>query len=386
MSYLSDALKKYYKKQNGRIVFINNQTLNQLSLQMWEDLSFSQIDASVTSRVISGERLFTQQQLEVFCKILKLSNQETEILFNCLNRDLCKRHNIDLDLFYISNNDFIAKILHLSEECTTANYKGNLIDVIKICEKIEIFSDYLMQTALPTDFKKNLHKIIAMNLYMKMKSQAAFFVPKEALPNMLEVTNKLFNLSKLYDDKLMWCYGNILLAYAYCIEGQAGTRQSRSFYIQSIRYAKQTLPHLELDDNARIFALHVIAVSASYNHDKETLSYLFKEFDKILPRQPKANDISIHFFAGALMVGSALLKYSNPFSYKERSLQYFGEYILEDNVYKMSSIKREIEVYRELGSYDNKTLINLAKQGLTIATKHNYKRHKKYLENVITAF
>ena len=83
MSYLSEALKKYYLKQEGKVIFANKQTLNQLSFQMWEELNFSQIDSSVLSKVINGKRLFTSQQLKVFCKILNLNEKEEEYFRNC---------------------------------------------------------------------------------------------------------------------------------------------------------------------------------------------------------------------------------------------------------------------------------------------------------------
>ena len=72
-SHLSKALQKYYLQKGNRIIFQNKMTLNQLAITMWERLGFKEIDASVLSRVINGERLFTIKQLEVFCEIVKIN-------------------------------------------------------------------------------------------------------------------------------------------------------------------------------------------------------------------------------------------------------------------------------------------------------------------------
>lgn len=87
MSDLSEALQKYYSREGKRVLFRNNCSLNQLAMAMWEQLGFHQIDSSVLSRVLKGERLFTTPQLKVFCKLLTLSRKEEEYLFACLQQD-----------------------------------------------------------------------------------------------------------------------------------------------------------------------------------------------------------------------------------------------------------------------------------------------------------
>lgn len=66
-----------------------------MALQMWELLDFSEIDHSVLSKVIHGERLFTFKQLSVFCKIMKLSQVQRNILFEALINDKMANDGID---------------------------------------------------------------------------------------------------------------------------------------------------------------------------------------------------------------------------------------------------------------------------------------------------
>ncbi|MEK7458630.1 MAG: hypothetical protein AAB612_04095, partial [Patescibacteria group bacterium] len=83
MSHLSNALHRYYTQEFGHLTFIGKKGCQELSLSMWQELNYSKIDPSVLSRVMQGKRLFTPEQLFVFCKILHLSHTEIEYLFYC---------------------------------------------------------------------------------------------------------------------------------------------------------------------------------------------------------------------------------------------------------------------------------------------------------------
>lgn len=79
MGKLAVILQNYYKTKGNKIVFKNKLTLNGLSVLMWEALEYKEIDSSVLSRVIHGQRLFTYKQLKVFCKALSRAEKPTTI-------------------------------------------------------------------------------------------------------------------------------------------------------------------------------------------------------------------------------------------------------------------------------------------------------------------
>lgn len=58
--YLASELQKFYHKVNNKLTFTNDMSLNQLALEMWTELGYEGMDASLLSRVIHGERLFTK--------------------------------------------------------------------------------------------------------------------------------------------------------------------------------------------------------------------------------------------------------------------------------------------------------------------------------------
>lgn len=100
-------------------------TLNQLSLEMSERLGFKEIDASVISRVLTGERVLTQQQLCVFCKILKLKKSEETNLKLSLHSEIYSKFqgrfllNIDLDQFPEMAESAMLMVREANEKCAS---------------------------------------------------------------------------------------------------------------------------------------------------------------------------------------------------------------------------------------------------------------------------
>lgn len=70
---VTGQLKNYYFRKGNRILFSNGMTLNQLALCMWEKLGYREIDSSVLSKVINGNRHFSPKQLEVFADNLPVN-------------------------------------------------------------------------------------------------------------------------------------------------------------------------------------------------------------------------------------------------------------------------------------------------------------------------
>ncbi|MEN8253741.1 MAG: hypothetical protein ABFQ62_05210 [Patescibacteria group bacterium] len=96
MKQLHHLLQRYYRKSGNKIIFSNENTLNQLALAMMEDLGFEGMDSSILSRVINGKRLFTQRQLNSFCNVLNLPIIDKLELEQCLLSE--KIHKFDSNL------------------------------------------------------------------------------------------------------------------------------------------------------------------------------------------------------------------------------------------------------------------------------------------------
>lgn len=81
--------------------------LNQLALEMWERLGCCEIDASVVSRVLKGKRSFTFEQIEVFCRILKLNSQQINQLKDAYWMDLADKFGCDFQKRYFSAKEVV---------------------------------------------------------------------------------------------------------------------------------------------------------------------------------------------------------------------------------------------------------------------------------------
>ena len=125
MGKLSNLLKNYYKYKANRIIFKNRLNLNDLSILMWEILGYKEMDSSVLSRVIHGQRLFTYKQLEVFCETLSLQEKEKIELKYALSQDILLRNNISTDAFKGGYS-----IFDLARE----NY-GRILNILKLLRK-----------------------------------------------------------------------------------------------------------------------------------------------------------------------------------------------------------------------------------------------------------
>jgi len=120
---LARVLQKYYLHKGNRIIFANKMTLNQLAITMWERLGFHEMDASVLSRVIHGERLFTQKQLSVFCDLLKISRREKFSLKEILLSDIYKKFRLEPNFYNF--NSFGSLIENLIKKIAEFRMIGN---------------------------------------------------------------------------------------------------------------------------------------------------------------------------------------------------------------------------------------------------------------------
>lgn len=141
MKYLKEELRKYYQRSNNKIVFINGQTMYELSLSIWERLGFHNFDVSQFSRIINGKALFTTKQLSAFCEVLNLGAYKRYILFDCLNKDTLIK-NLGYEFETVKEFEFsLDPVLsdHIATRVKTLKDEGNLEEVLRITSFFERF-------------------------------------------------------------------------------------------------------------------------------------------------------------------------------------------------------------------------------------------------------
>jgi|SRR3989344_9185912 len=102
--------EEYYTRKGNRTVFSNGMTLNQLALAMWERLGFREIDASVLSRFLKGERLLNLRQLGVLCNLLKIRGKQVRKLEELLNCEILSRLGQGENFEYYKRSVFVENM------------------------------------------------------------------------------------------------------------------------------------------------------------------------------------------------------------------------------------------------------------------------------------
>lgn len=82
-----------------------------MTMNIWQELGYVEVDTSVLSRVLQGKRLFTTKQLSAFCKLLKIEHEEQELLFACLAKDLLQREGLTKKTFVMPPKH-LANLFH----------------------------------------------------------------------------------------------------------------------------------------------------------------------------------------------------------------------------------------------------------------------------------
>lgn len=89
---LTNELKKFYAREGRKIVFTNGMNLSKLAdemaFQLEMETGFEQVDPSVLSKVINGKRLFNHDQLNVFCDVLEVSDEDRWRLKTALHEEM----------------------------------------------------------------------------------------------------------------------------------------------------------------------------------------------------------------------------------------------------------------------------------------------------------
>lgn len=95
--HTAQELEKYYERRGNRHIFRNGMNQNSLSDYMAE-IGGADFDQGSLSKAVSGNRPFTDWQIEVFCEALPLSQSEKWSLTFAVARDRCVEKGLTIEL------------------------------------------------------------------------------------------------------------------------------------------------------------------------------------------------------------------------------------------------------------------------------------------------
>ncbi len=376
LSHLAKELQSYYKKDKNRLLFSNNLSLNQLAIEMWERLNYSEIDASVLSRVIHGERLFSPKQLEVFCEVVKTTEIQRDKLRNALWEDYYVKHGIN------QNRSFSPYFIETAEQHLEIARKAHLSgQPIFALESIEIFLSKLNSIFIENNslkYKPELIDLMTRLLFAKSNCYTVSVSSYEIIKYLKPIVCSLQRLARIVDNKETLGLSLLILSDAYYINNQ---------FNQSILRARQSLNYLK-DHNRRINVLRIMLLCAAYSVETHFFNKIVNETKQELE---VGQDISLHTRAHlyeGLGRAKGLLKYQDAFNYLDMSTNYFSQMKKQEkNMYfhEIQIIRSRLETAQALGIKEKNYMEKIGKKGLELATTYGYKRHARKIKKILMA-
>lgn len=384
MTQLARELSYYYVRKNNRILFKNTFTLNRLAIEMYEKLGYTQIDSSVISRVLKGERLFTPQQLETFCHILQIPEEGQINLFRALQEDhLQKKGYQKKGLIHFSNHDKIDVIDDLIREAFLVYYDGRCLPLKRLINITDTYIRQLSEKSLSEPQLQKLQELQGLHLYLSGRFIGCMGLTDSIIPEMRTVSNALFSLSDTAKISKLTAYANILLSDAYYIAGGYSTDENKKkFYQESIVYGKKSLPLLDDKDHNKVLALRNMAASAVYLGDERTFLSLKKTAEEIIERQPLENRVYTLQFCATIATGDASFGIASPFKMKQKAITHFGASLKGHGAFEISDIRAELETLSIMGAKDKGYMQSLITKGSILAEQENMVRYENYFSKL----
>jgi hypothetical protein len=237
---------------------------------MWENLGFQQVDASVLSRVISGERLLTPAQLRAMGELLRLSDREIEHLLVCLQRDYNAKNHLDFDATYITPSFAKDIIQELTQSAFDMFYQGNYDSLEKRFALVRQLANMYL-----SDVDRNLAIGESIGLHLYLRGRSLVYSSHQVMVETEPIYTELLTMSETYDSLKLRGYAAVLMSAAHCAVGDRVDENSkRRYYQASIRFAKEAMDILPEGDHERTFALRSMTASAYYLEDAKTIQHI----------------------------------------------------------------------------------------------------------------
>ncbi len=376
MGYLSDSLKKYYRKNGRRVIFATDISLSNLSLHMWELLGYQEIDSSVVSRVLTGERLFTPNQLSIFCQILGLNSQEQSNLLQALAKDYLQRDHFSLDIS-ISHTEIISMLQERTRLAQQLFYQGNSFAVIAQYDYIQTLFEKLNPKTLTENERKILYENYGYFLLLKNRSLAGTADATTILQQLPATAQFLQKISIDHHLPNLTGYAHVLLADTWYFNGLSKTKTE--MLIKAISHANAAFTLFPNTHPEKLASLRLMAAAACYIPDEETIVQTEKLTLQLLPYQREENIMNAIHVGKTVTKGRTLRSSRNPFLVEEKIAQHFHHTHNVDSLYfELSNIKTRLETFSLLHLNDTSLLMPLITRGLSLTQQESFPRHKAF--------
>jgi hypothetical protein len=375
-SKLSLKIAKYYQKDKNKIVFTNGMSLNKMAWEMWERLGCREVDPSVVSRVLNGERLFTKKQLKCFTAILKIRETEKEELEFVLDQLIGERLGIDFSKF--EQGYYVDLISNNLEKIQQVRISGNPLLTLNWAATV------LSNVDEKTSFVKNKYlqnKILNIKgMILKEKMRALLEITPEGEENNIrEVATQLKEVGQKVKNQYLY-------SLAFYMYGELLIRKKK--YVLGARNLHKFIDKVGIHSGSEevLLSLRKIAQSNA-NMGRES------EYKKISGTILKIKDNYSSEFAPVVAYGLAECELALGINnYGLNSLEsawnsYDKYYSIEErlkNLRKIQIIRTELSIaakYKKIRSARN--LENISKEAIAISKFAGYERYANQMSDLL---
>jgi hypothetical protein len=376
-NHLSKELQKYYTREGNRVVFYNSMTLNQLALEMWEKLGYKEIDASVISRVINGERLITGNQLEAFVKILKISSTESLRLREALIRDYSERIGFDENLLEGKNRvdfDSIDEIFSRLKEIKLrdVNFTDSWLN-----ELMDRAQEMLLST-FDSRLRKRILKLEGEILVEQILCFSVMQTKKISSSRLITLASRLRATGRELKNK-------DFLGMGYYEEGN--NNYVRRNYQRALKLLKMgVLTDFDSLDSGKTSALRASLLTEAYLKDEAN----FQSVKGLLVKRAPILHIDLQCAVfEAIARGEALLGHSSEagkFLSKATKIQEFLKVSKSEraDIRRVQIVLTEMESAKWIkGMFGRVYLEKIGKEGMEISKEHGFKRLEENAKDLL---
>ena len=347
-----------------------------MAWEMWERLGYREIDPSVLSRVINGERIFSQRQLDVFCEVLGLKPAKKEELTFVLSQDVLSRSGIEAS-DYLSVLDQLEYINECKKYIFPLEDAGNPTLAYDLATYLSEKAAAIAQLA-----KKQGSRIFALNLAARLEwekgySQTLLLLPKTAVRLTSDYWKKVRDIAVELKDEEIFNLAIMGRGFAYSVDEN---------YNGAIRKVNRALSFIG-DAEHKMKAFKVLAVNYGYSGKKEAFKNLCETANRFMDSQEIDWSCLVEVLDG-MGRGGALL--DNPCSEKYLEMSHKIVENLEKSgsqlvFRKIQLIRSELEIqtrYQKLGRNINKSAIEKkGRIGIELARNLSFERHVQKINN-----
>jgi len=342
---------------------------------MWESCGSCGMDASILSKVLNGKRLFTPQQLNVFCDVLHIRSSDREYLLHCLHKDQHQKNGVDLSTPFILSSGTHTFLEGLMRQADSLFWAGKSKDLYNLSGTMESYLQEYASTIYQHNPEDPLIALYQKIVYLRARSMISI-APQDCV---MKETKAIISALRRYPHKdfshLTPSYAASLEASAYRVLGLFPTPYNATFDPKaadmSRRHAAQAMEGLPPTDMEYLRSLrNVIDSSIVLGEQKVFLEYLKVAKQRVL-MQPAANFLGAMHLATTVGKGMAVFKVGDPFALRDRLEKRFNRKLNGMKVYELSDLKTEMEIHVALKSTKDIHLEQKIHRALTLADEES---------------